>query len=384
MPPLGSHVAPPLPEKLGHVGLLDPLPKIYYTFFLPLHLTCLIEESGNTMRSDKVKKGAARAPHRCLLRGAGVGEGNWDKPFIAVCNSYTNVIAGHTHLNKVGEFVKQCVIEAGGVPFEFNTIGICDGVAMGHPGMKYSLPSRELIADCVESMMNAHCFDGMICIPNCDKIVPGMLMGSLRVNVPTIFVSGGPMEAGRTPDGKAADLISVFSAAAAQQQGKISEAELTELEQIGCPTCGSCSGMFTANSMNCLCEAVGIAPPMNGTLIATSTERKKLYQWAAKRIMEMVKQYDAKGEGQGLLPREIITQASLDNSMVLDMAMGGSTNTVLHILCPSPTRRAPTTTSSGSTASAARRPTSARSPPVRTTTWKTSITPAAFTAFSAA
>ena len=284
------------------------------------------------MRSDKIKMGAARAPHRSLLRATGVGEGNWGKPFIAICNSYTNVIPGHTHLDKVGKFVKQCVIEAGGVPFEFNTIGICDGIAMGHSGMKYSLPSRELIADCVESMMNAHLFDGMICIPNCDKIVPGMLMGSLRVNVPTVFVSGGPMEAGRTPEGKPMDLISVFGGAAAQQQGKISEEELTELEKIGCPTCGSCSGMFTANSMNCLCEAVGMAPPMNGTLIATSAERKKLYQWAAGRIIEMVSQFGEKGEGQGLLPREIITRDSLDNSMVLDMAMGGSTNTVLHML----------------------------------------------------
>ena len=284
------------------------------------------------MRSDKIKMGAARAPHRCLMRATGVGEGNWNKPFIAICNSYTNVIPGHVHLDKVGKFVKQCVIEAGGVPFEFNTIGICDGIAMGHPGMKYSLPSRELIADCVESMMNAHCFDGMICIPNCDKIVPGMLMASLRVNVPTVFVSGGPMEAGKMPDGKPADLISVFAGAAAQQQGKISEEELTELEKIGCPTCGSCSGMFTANSMNCLCEAVGMAHPMNGTLIATSAERKKLFSWAATRIIEMVREFEEKGPGAGLLPQEIVTQDSLDNAMILDMAMGGSTNTLLHML----------------------------------------------------
>ncbi len=284
------------------------------------------------MRSDKIKLGPSRAPHRSLLRATGVGEGNWEKPFIAVCNSYTNAIPGHTHLDKVGKFVKQCILEAGGVPIEFNTIGICDGIAMGHPGMKYSLPSRELIADCVESMMNAHCFDGMICIPNCDKIVPGMLMGCLRVNVPTIFVSGGPMEAGKKCGGKTTDLISVFAGAASLQQGKIKEEELLELEQTACPTCGSCSGMFTANSMNCLCEAVGMAPPMNGTLIATSAERKRLYRWAARRIVEMVKQFDEKGEGQGLLPREIVTREALDNSMVLDMAMGGSTNTVLHML----------------------------------------------------
>jgi len=284
------------------------------------------------MRSDTIKLGDARAPHRSLLRAAGVGEDDFQKPFIAVCNSYTDIIPGHVHLDKVGEFVKSCIRQAGGVPFVFNTIGVDDGIAMGHAGMKYSLPSRELIADSVETMIQAHCFDGMICIPNCDKIVPGMLMAAVRCNVPTIFVSGGPMEAGRTPQGKKVDLIDVFIAAAARQDGKLSAEELLALEQTGCPTCGSCSGMFTANSMNCLCEALGMALPNNGTLLATSAERKKLFRRAAKRIVEMVLAFHELGEGHGLLPREIITAESIDNSMVLDMAMGGSTNTVLHML----------------------------------------------------
>ncbi len=284
------------------------------------------------MRSDTIKLGDARAPHRSLLRATGVGEDDFQKPFIAICNSYTDIIPGHVHLDKVGQFVKQCVREAGGVPFVFNTIGVDDGIAMGHSGMKFSLPSRELIADCVETMIQAHCLDGMICIPNCDKIIPGMLMAAVRCNIPTIFVSGGPMEAGKTPDGKTVDLISVFTAAAARQQGKVTAEELLEVEKIGCPTCGSCSGMFTANSMNCLCEALGMALPLNGTLLATSAERKKLFRRAGQRIVEMVLQFEKLGEGHGILPREIVTAESIDNSMVLDMAMGGSTNTVLHIL----------------------------------------------------
>jgi dihydroxy-acid dehydratase len=286
------------------------------------------------MRSDTVKRGTHRAPHRSLLRATGqiAEDRDFDKPFIAVCNSYVDIIPGHVHLQAVGEFVKQCVREAGGVPFLFNTIGVDDGIAMGHVGMKYSLPSRELIADGVETMIEAHRFDGMICIPNCDKIVPGMLMGAMRCNIPTIFVSGGPMEAGKTPGGKTVDLIDVFIGAAARQQGKITDAELAELEQYGCPTCGSCSGMFTANSMNCLAEALGLALPGNGTLLATSAERKKLYRAAASRLVEMVRQFGAQGEGHGLLPREIATLEAFDNAMVLDMAMGGSTNTVLHTL----------------------------------------------------
>jgi dihydroxy-acid dehydratase len=284
------------------------------------------------MRSDIVKLGDARAPHRSLLRATGLGDDDFKKPFIAICNSHVDIIPGHVHLDKVGQFVKQCVRQAGGVPFIFNTIGVDDGIAMGHEGMKFSLPSRELIADSVETMLKAHAFDGMICIPNCDKIVPGMLMGALRCNIPTVFVSGGPMEAGKMPDGRTVDLIDVFNAAAARQGGKLSAADLLAVEQAGCPTCGSCAGMFTANSMNCLCEALGLALPDNGTLLATSAERKKLFRRAAKRIVEMVLALEQKGEGHGLLPREIVTQESLDNAMVLDMAMGGSTNTVLHLL----------------------------------------------------
>jgi len=284
------------------------------------------------MRSDIVKLGDARAPHRSLLRATGVRDEDFKKPFIAICNSHVDIIPGHVHLDKVGQFIKQCVREAGGMPFIFHTIGVDDGIAMGHEGMKFSLPSREIIADSVETMIRAHCFDGMICIPNCDKIVPGMLMGAMRCNIPTIFISGGPMEAGKTPDGRTVDLIDVFVAAAAKQDGKLSAADLLTMEQAGCPTCGSCSGMFTANSMNCLCEALGMALPANGTLLATSEERKKLYRRAAQRIVEMVLEFDRQGTGRGLLPREIVTHDSIDNSMVLDMAMGGSTNTVLHIL----------------------------------------------------
>jgi dihydroxy-acid dehydratase len=284
------------------------------------------------MRSDIVKMGDARAPHRSLLRATGVGDDDFRKPFIAVCNSHVDIIPGHVHLDEVGRFVKQCVRDAGGMPFVFNTIGVDDGIAMGHSGMKYSLPSREIIADSVETMINAHCFDGMVCIPNCDKIVPGMMMAAVRCNVPTIFVSGGPMEAGRTEDGKSVDLIDVFIGAAAKQDGKLTAEELLELEKAGCPTCGSCSGMFTANSMNCLCEALGLALPLNGTLLATSAERRRLYRRAAQRIVEMVLQFDKLGEGHGILPREIVTRDSVDNAMILDMAMGGSTNTVLHTL----------------------------------------------------
>lgn len=284
------------------------------------------------MRSDMVKLGDARAPHRSLLRATGLTDADFGKPFIAICNSYTDIIPGHVHLDKVGEYVKKCVREAGGVPFVFNTIGVDDGIAMGHAGMKYSLPSREIIADAVETMVNAHCFDAMICIPNCDKIVPGMIMGALRCNIPTVFVSGGPMEAGRGPDGKKVDLIDVFIAAAAKQRGQLTDEQLREMEKAGCPTCGSCSGMFTANSMNCLCEALGLALPTNGTLLATSADRSQLFHRAAQRAVEMVYQLEKQGSGHGLLPREIVTAESIDNAMILDMAMGGSTNTVLHTL----------------------------------------------------
>jgi dihydroxy-acid dehydratase len=277
------------------------------------------------MNSDQIKKGWERAPHRSLLRATGIDSEDFGKPFIAVCNSYDQIIPGHAHLDKVGQYIKRYIRKAGGVPIEFNTIGICDGIAMGHMGMKYSLPSREIIADSVESMLKAHCFDAVICIPNCDKIVPGMLMGAVRANIPTLFVSGGPMAAGKSPDGKVLDLISVFEGVAAHGQGNMSDAELTCIEENACPGCGSCSGMFTANSMNCLCEAIGIALPGNGTILANDPKRKGLYRKAAKRIVELAL------EG-GPLPREIITQKAIDNAFTLDMAMGGSTNTVLHTL----------------------------------------------------
>src|SRR6202453_311287 len=284
------------------------------------------------MRSDAIKLGDARAAHRSLLCATGVGEGDWNKPFIAICNSHVDIIPGHVHLQAVGNYVKECVRAAGGMPFLFNTIGVDDGIAMGHDGMKFSLPSRELIADCVETMIQAPCFDAMICIPNCDKIVPGMFMGAMRVNIPTIFVSGGPMEAGKTASGKTVDLIDAFVAGVQKQNGQLSADELDEIEKAACPTCGSCSGMFTANSMNCLAEAIGLALPGNGTILATSADRKSLYERASQRIVAMAREFAKKGAGHGLLAREIASPAAFDNAMVLDMAMGGSTNTVLHIL----------------------------------------------------
>lgn len=276
------------------------------------------------MQSDQVKKGLERAPHRALLRAIGVTEKDFEKPFIGIANSYTDIIPGHVKLNSVGEMVKKAVIKAGGVPFVFNTIGVCDGIAMGHAGMRYSLQSRELIADSVETMVKAHCFDGLVCIPNCDKIIPGMLMAAVRLDIPTIFVSGGPMKAGYTSKGKSLDLISVFEGIGAYQEGKIDEAELTEIERCACPGWGSCSGLFTANSMNCLCEALGIVLPGNGTILAEDKRRHKLFQEAGKRIVELVK--------NDVHPSQIITRAALDNAMALDMAMGGSSNTVLHLM----------------------------------------------------
>jgi dihydroxy-acid dehydratase len=277
------------------------------------------------MNSDKVKKGIERAPHRSLMHATGLSDADIQKPFIAVCNSFNEVIPGHVHLNQVGRMVCDAIREAGGTPREFNVIGVCDGIAMGHAGMKYSLPSRELIADSVETMVNAHCFDAMICIPNCDKIVPGMLMGAVRTNIPTVFASGGPMAAGRKADGTVIDLISVFEGVAQLKAGKIDEEQLLELECKACPSAGSCSGMFTANSMNCLCEAIGMALPGNGTLLATEEARHALWKAAAKRAVEMAL-------ANGPKPRDIITAGSVDNAFVLDMAMGGSTNTVLHTL----------------------------------------------------
>jgi len=278
------------------------------------------------MRSDTIKRGFERAPHRSLLRATGQirSPNDFDKPFVAVCNSYVDIVPGHVHLQEFGRVVKDAIREAGGVPFEFNTIGVDDGIIMGHDGMRYSLPSRELIADAVETMAQAHCFDAMICIPNCDKIVPGMLMGAARVNLPTVFVSGGPMQAGIDRSGRTIDLISVFEGVGQRVAGTIDDARLAELESAACPTCGSCSGMFTANSMNCLCEALGIALPGNGTILATSPERRALARDAAFALMELFR--------KGITFDDIVNPRSIDNAIALDMAMGGSTNTVLHVL----------------------------------------------------
>jgi len=276
------------------------------------------------MRSDMIKKGVDRAPHRSLLRAAGVKPEDFGKPFIAVVNSYIDIVPGHVHLQEFGKVVKEAIREAGGVPFEMNTIGVDDGIAMGHIGMRYSLPSREIIADSVETVVSAHWFDGMICIPNCDKITPGMLMGALRVNIPTIFVSGGPMRAGRDSQGNPLSLTSVFEGVGAYQSGKISADRLQEIEQFACPSCGSCSGMFTANSMNCLAEALGLALPGNGTILADTEERKEFARRSAKQLMDLIK--------KDIKPRDIVTIESIDNAFSLDMAMGGSTNTVLHTL----------------------------------------------------
>jgi len=285
------------------------------------------------MRSDKVKKGPQRAPHRSLMKATGLKDADIARPMIGIVNSYTDAVPGHVHLNAVGEFVKRQVHAAGGTPILFNTIAICDGIAMGHAGMKYSLASRELIADCVESMCEAHQFDAIFCIPNCDKIIPGMFLASLRLNIPTIFVSGGPMEAGRV-GGRDVDLIDQFYAVAQQKIGRMSAAEVKQYENNTCPTCGSCSGMFTANSMNCLSEAIGMAPPGNGTCLATSPARLALFRSAAGQIVKMAKDWARGGckDTYPLLPKNIMTKKAFANAFALDMAMGGSTNTVLHLL----------------------------------------------------
>lgn len=281
------------------------------------------------MQSDIIKQGYQRAPHRSLLRATGLKDEDFNKPFIGVANSYIDIIPGHFFLNKYAEIIKEEIRKAGGVPFEFNTIGVDDGIAMGHNGMLYSLPSRELIADCIETVMNAHSLDAMICIPNCDKIVPGMLMGALRVNVPTIFVSGGPMMAGRLSDGSVLDLNSAFEAVGAFESGKIDEKRLHEIECNACPGGGSCSGMFTANSMNTLCEAMGVALMGNGTIPALTKEREELLRKAARRIVEIA--LDSQKSEQFRF-RNILNHKAVHNAFVVDMAMGGSTNTVLHML----------------------------------------------------
>ncbi|NPA52488.1 MAG: dihydroxy-acid dehydratase [Aquificae bacterium] len=276
------------------------------------------------MRSDTIKKGFEKAPHRSLLRACGLTEQDFGKPFIGVANSYIDIIPGHVHLREFAQIVKEAIREAGGVPFEFNVIGVDDGIAMGHSGMHYSLPSRELIADSIETVVEAHKLDALVCIPNCDKIVPGMMMAAARLNIPTIFVSGGPMVAGHTPDGKAIDLATAFEAVGAVSRGLMTEADLKIIEENACPSCGSCSGMFTANSMNCLAEALGIALPGNGSILAIDPRRQELAKQAGRQILELFK--------ADLKFRDIVNKETIENAFTLDIAMGGSSNTILHLL----------------------------------------------------
>jgi dihydroxy-acid dehydratase len=278
------------------------------------------------MRSDMVKKGIERAPHRSLLRAVGCSSDDWDKPFIGVMNSFNDIVPGHIHLDTVAKAVKEGVRSRGGVPFEVNTIAVCDGIAMNHPGMKYSLPSRELIADSVEILAQAHAFDALVFIPNCDKVIPGMLMAAVRLNLPCVFVSGGPMLAGKLVRRNAArsvDLITVFQAVGEVAKGKMTEAELQELEMVACPGCGSCAGMFTANTMNCLSEALGVALPGNGTIPAVEARRRQLAYKAGQQVMEAL--------AKDIRPKDVITRDSLYNAFAVDMALGGSTNSVLHL-----------------------------------------------------
>ncbi|CAI3462286.1 dihydroxy-acid dehydratase [Enterococcus cecorum] len=278
------------------------------------------------MRSDQIKKGIDAAPARSLLYATGQVKSarDMEKPFIAICNSYIDIVPGHVHLRELAEIAKEAIREAGGIPFEFNTIGVDDGIAMGHIGMRYSLPSRELIADAAETVINAHWFDGVFYIPNCDKITPGMIMAAMRTNVPAIFCSGGPMKAGVDPRGHQMTLSTMFEAVGAYKAGNLTNDEFQFMEQNACPTCGSCAGMFTANSMNCLLEILGLALPGNGTTLAVSQDRRDLVRQAAFHLMDLVKKQ--------IKPRDIVTKAAIDDAFALDMAMGGSTNTVLHTL----------------------------------------------------
>ena len=282
------------------------------------------------MRSNEIKQGFDRAPHRSLLRATGVKDEDFEKPFIGVANSFIEIIPGHFFLNKVAEIIKEEIRANGCVPFEFNTIGVDDGIAMGHDGMLYSLPSREIIANSIETVMNAHKLDAMIAIPNCDKIVPGMIMGALRVNVPTVFVSGGPMEKGYTKDGTPIDLATAFEAVGKHEAGEMTDEELLDIECNACPSGGSCSGMFTANSMNTLMEAMGIALPGNGTILALTPARTALYKQAAKRICDIAKSDAAERKKYNM--KNILNENAVRNAFAVDMAMGGSSNTVLHML----------------------------------------------------
>ncbi|WP_158167706.1 dihydroxy-acid dehydratase [Mycolicibacterium smegmatis] len=285
------------------------------------------------LRSRTVTHGRNMAGARALLRAAGVAREDFGKPIVAVANSFTEFVPGHTHLQPVGRIVSDAIRAAGGIPREFNTIAVDDGIAMGHSGMLYSLPSRDLIADSVEYMVEAHKADALVCISNCDKITPGMLMAALRLNVPTVFVSGGPMEGGRATlvDGRVRTGLHLIDSMSGAADPTTSDEDLARIEEAACPTCGSCSGMFTANSMNCLVEALGLALPGNGSLLATHTARKALYQNAGRTVMELAERYYDHGD-VSVLPRAIASRAAFENAMAMDIAMGGSTNTVLHLL----------------------------------------------------
>ncbi|RNM08522.1 dihydroxy-acid dehydratase [Dickeya undicola] len=282
-------------------------------------------------RSATTTHGRNMAGARALWRATGMTDADFGKPIIAVVNSFTQFVPGHVHLRDLGKLVAEQIEAAGGVAKEFNTIAVDDGIAMGHGGMLYSLPSRELIADSVEYMVNAHCADAMVCISNCDKITPGMLMASLRLNIPVIFVSGGPMEAGKTKLSNQLIKLDLVDAMIQGANPNVSDADSDQIERSACPTCGSCSGMFTANSMNCLTEALGLSQPGNGSLLATHADRKQLFLNAGKRIVELTKRYYEQDDASAL-PRNIATKAAFENAMTLDIAMGGSTNTVLHLL----------------------------------------------------
>lgn len=278
------------------------------------------------MRSDMIKKGDHQAPARSLLHATGALKDPTDmnKPFVSICNSYIDIVPGHVHLRELADIAKEAIREAGAIPFEFNTIGVDDGIAMGHIGMRYTLPSREIIADAAETVINAHWFDGVFYIPNCDKITPGMILAAMRTNVPAVFCSGGPMKAGLSSEGKALTLSSMFEAVGAFKDGSMTKEEFLDMEQNACPTCGSCAGMFTANSMNCLMEVLGLALPYNGTALAVSEERREMIRKAAFRLVDNIK--------RDIKPRDIVTREAIDDAFALDMAMGGSTNTVLHTL----------------------------------------------------
>ena len=282
-------------------------------------------------RSRTTTHGRNMAGARGLWRATGMTDADFGKPIIAIANSFTQFVPGHVHLKDLGQLVAREIEKAGGVAKEFNTIAVDDGIAMGHGGMLYSLPSRDLIADSVEYMVNAHCADALVCISNCDKITPGMLMAALRLNVPAIFISGGPMEAGKVSHNGVVRSVDLITAMVAAADTKVSDEESLAIEQSACPTCGSCSGMFTANSMNCLTEALGLALPGNGTVVATHADRKELFLEAGRRIVELAKRYYEQNDAS-VLPRNIATRAAFENAMTLDIAMGGSTNTVLHLL----------------------------------------------------